>query len=53
MTDPFAGMRLRCTYCRPHPPKGPKAFRKPDDPETVCRCQRCGKKHSTDSLEVI
>lgn len=52
MTDinPFAGMRLRCTNCRP---KRPTAYRKPDDPTSVCRCSDCGKKHSTDSLEVV
>lgn len=48
--NPFAGMRLRCTRCFP---KRTYAFRKPADPETVCRCRRCGKRHSTDSLEVV
>lgn len=47
--DPFAGMRLRCTRCSSRQ----EAYRKPDDPSTVCRCRRCGKRHSTDSLEMI
>ena len=63
--DPFAGMRLRCTGCPPRDrvssdgseafeelPALTKATRKPDDPPSVCRCAKCGKKHSTDSLEV-
>lgn len=47
--DAFAGMRLNCVDCAP---RKTKATRKPGDPMTVCRCVRCGKKHSTDSLEV-
>lgn len=46
-TDPFAGMQLDCTDC----PMQTRAIRQSDDPSSVCRCRRCGKKHSTDSLE--
>jgi len=46
--DPFAGMALRCTRCR----ELTDAYREDDDPKTVCRCEDCGKKHSTHSLEV-
>ena len=49
-TNPFAGMYLRCTRCPPG--ARPGAYRKDGDPEGVCRCDRCGKKHSTDNLEV-
>ena len=54
MTDPFASMRLRCTNCRGKVPgRRLTAYRKPNDPASVCRCSRCGKKHSLDSLEVV
>jgi NAD-dependent SIR2 family protein deacetylase len=41
--------KLRCVDCRPHLTT-PVRYR--DDPETICRCAQCGKRHSTDSLEV-
>ncbi|MFW5896309.1 MAG: hypothetical protein ACOCUA_02885 [archaeon] len=47
--DPFLGMRLRCVRCR----EQTEAYRESDDPPSVCRCGECGKRHSTDSLEVI
>jgi len=47
--DPYAGMRLNCTHCEMQT----TPTRKDDDPSTVCRCDRCGKRHSTHSLEVI
>jgi len=50
LVDVFAGMYLRCTRCPPG--TRPDAVRKKGDPESVCRCRRCGKKHSTDNLEV-
>lgn len=55
-TNPFAGMRLRCSQCHGGNDEAPGGAlttpeRREDDPQTVVRCAECGKKHSTDSLE--
>lgn len=42
-------LRLDCSEC--HGLTQPR--RKEGDPETVVRCGRCGRKHSTDSLRVV
>jgi hypothetical protein len=46
--QPFAGMLLACTHCETET----DAYRKSSDPKSVCRCGECGRKHSTDALEV-
>jgi len=46
--NPFDGMALDCSACETRR----EAFQKAGDPENVCRCTECGKKHSTDALEV-
>lgn len=43
--------RLKCSRCHPDPVRT-VPVRYADDPPTVARCAGCGKKHSTDSLEV-
>lgn len=45
-----ADLELACSNCRPH---RTLPVRYDDDPDTVVRCAQCGKKHSTNSLEVI
>lgn len=55
--NPFAGMQLRCTRCHGGESESPGGAltdptRKADDPKTVVRCAECGKRHSTDSLEL-
>lgn len=52
-----AGMKLRCTRCHGGEDESPggaltEPTRGDDDPKTVVRCAECGKRHSTNSLEV-
>lgn len=51
------GVRLACSSCHGGNDEAPggattKPVRKRDDPDSVVRCARCGKKHSTNSLTV-
>ena len=59
------GVRLKCSGCPPadrvsndgsedfdEVPARTKPVRKSGDPDTVVRCARCGKRHSTNSLTV-
>jgi uncharacterized Zn finger protein len=42
-------LRLNCTRCGSFN----TYYRKDDDPETVVRCDDCGKRHSTDSVFMV
>ena len=42
-------MRLNCTNCGDFT----HAHRKRGDPDTVARCNDCGKKHSNDSIHFV
>ena len=43
------GLRLNCRRCASFT----HAVRRRDDPDSVVRCDGCGKKHSTDSLHFV